>query len=111
MKIKQMNKFKDRISPKESECITVSAFRHELIKIYDCLPSGGRVVISNIPAHLNGEGDLRIGVGGKYSLYLKPAQPGSFSLEEYVQWLEEAGFSRIALGPHPYSLSILVAEK
>lgn len=111
MKIKQIIKLKVRSSHAESESIFSLALRHELSKAYDDLPPGGRVVISNIPAHLNGEGDLRVGVGGQYSFFLKPDRSTRLTLEDYVSWLEEAGFSRVAFGPHPYSLSILVAIK
>ena len=95
----------------EAESIYAMAFRYDLGEAYDKLPLGARVVISNIAAHLNGAGDLRVRVGGEYSLFLRPVQAGSFTLRDYVNWLEEAGFTKIQLGPHPYSLSILVAVK
>jgi hypothetical protein len=110
MKIKASVKSLYRFSL-ESETMSAMAFRHDLRKACDNLPTGGRVVISNIPAHMNGQGDLRVGVGGKYSLFLKPVQSGRLTIEDYVAWLEEVGFTNIVMGPHPYSLSILVAVK
>lgn len=95
----------------EAFAVSSMAFRFDLCRTYDNLPKGGRLVISNIAAHLNGQGDLRVGRGGTYSLVLRPVRPGSFMLKDYVEWLEEAGFTRITMGSHPTSNPILVAEK
>jgi hypothetical protein len=100
-----------RTSSLESESISSLSFRRTLLKAYDNLPVGGRMVISKIPEHLVGESDLRVGVGGKYSVFLRPVERGSFTFEDYLNWVEEAGFTQIFRGPHPYSLSILVAVK
>jgi hypothetical protein len=95
MKIQKdpITKTKNGLQPVESESIASMAFRHRLLKAYADLPIGGRVVVSNISAHINGDGDLRVGVGGDVFLFFETGPGRTFYVKGLCELVGGGGVS------------------
>ena len=66
-----------------------------LMKAYDVLPAGGKVVVFNMMQHDDGTGPLSAAVGSPYFLTIATGEGMLYTWNEYEQWMKDAGFSRV----------------
>ena len=82
-----------------------------LKKCYTTLESGGKVVIFNMMQADNEEGPLSAALGSPYFLTIATGNGMMYCWKDYIQWVKNAGFSKIQKIKLPLDHGIIIATK
>jgi hypothetical protein len=113
------NCFEDAL-PQDADCFLLAHFctiwspqrnRQLLMKCFDALPSGGRVIVFNMMQHNDETGPLSAAVGSPYFLTIATGEGMLYTWNEYEQWARQAGFNNVKQVKLPRDHGAIVAIK